>query len=187
MAAVRHLEMKNYSRNPFGFSRWEKCRSRCLAVLTGTLLAGLAGCKQDPPVTTLESLITNLPPPAVESTNPPAAPTSAVPFYGYEVVNTYPHDRGAFTQGLVFLKGELLESTGLNGQSSLRRVDLKTGRVLQTPPAAQTNDYDLVGSDGGVFVFGGGFFGNDAVRGGPGGVGQPRVSTHMAESEGLRL
>jgi glutaminyl-peptide cyclotransferase len=47
------------------------------------------------------------------------------------VINTYPHDRGAFTQGLVYLDGTLLESTGLNGQSTLRRVDLKTGKVLK--------------------------------------------------------
>jgi glutaminyl-peptide cyclotransferase len=58
------------------------------------------------------------------------AATSEIPIYTYEVVNTYPHDPGAFTQGLVFLDGALLESTGLNGQSSLRKVDLKTGSVL---------------------------------------------------------
>ena len=48
-----------------------------------------------------------------------------------QVVNTWPHDRGAFTEGLVYLDGVLLESTGLNGRSSLRRVELNTGRVLQ--------------------------------------------------------
>ena len=47
------------------------------------------------------------------------------------VVNTYPHDRGAFTQGLVFRDGHLYESTGLNGRSSLRKVELETGKVLQ--------------------------------------------------------
>ena len=51
--------------------------------------------------------------------------------YGYEIVNTYPHDSGAFTQGLVYHQGQLYESTGLNGQSSLRRVELETGRVLR--------------------------------------------------------
>ena len=49
----------------------------------------------------------------------------------YEVVHTYPHDRGAFTQGLLYLDGALYESTGLNGRSSLRKVELETGRVLQ--------------------------------------------------------
>src|SRR5688572_18319056 len=51
--------------------------------------------------------------------------------YTYEVVKRWPHDRGAFTQGLVFREGSLLESTGLNGQSSLREVNLETGRVLK--------------------------------------------------------
>ena len=54
-----------------------------------------------------------------------------LPMYAYQVIHAWPHDRGAFTQGLVFLDGELLESTGMNGQSSLRRVELETGRVLQ--------------------------------------------------------
>jgi glutamine cyclotransferase len=51
--------------------------------------------------------------------------------YSYRVVKTYPHDPAAFTQGLVFLKGVLLEGTGLYGQSSLRRVELPTGHVTQ--------------------------------------------------------
>lgn len=54
-----------------------------------------------------------------------------VPFYTYDLIAILPHDRGAFTQGLVFLDDGLLESTGLYGQSTLRRVDLKTGRMLQ--------------------------------------------------------
>ena len=52
----------------------------------------------------------------------------------YRIVHTYPHDPHAFTQGLVFVDGSLYESTGLNGQSSLRMVDLETGRVLQSQP-----------------------------------------------------
>jgi len=47
------------------------------------------------------------------------------------VTKVWPHLRNAFTQGLVFDDGALLESTGLNGQSSLRRVELQTGNVLQ--------------------------------------------------------
>lgn len=49
--------------------------------------------------------------------------------YSYEVVNVWPHDPGAFTQGLVFRDGNLLESTGLNNESTLREVELNTGRV----------------------------------------------------------
>jgi glutaminyl-peptide cyclotransferase len=49
----------------------------------------------------------------------------------YTIVNTYPHDRDAFTQGLVYRDGHLYESTGLNGRSSLREVELATGKVLR--------------------------------------------------------
>ncbi len=52
----------------------------------------------------------------------------------YRIVHTYPHDPRAYTQGLVFVDGHLYESTGLNGRSSLRMVDLETGRVLQSAP-----------------------------------------------------
>lgn len=52
------------------------------------------------------------------------------PEYGYRVINTFPHDPQAFTQGLVYLDGVLYESTGLRGQSSVRRVELSTGRVV---------------------------------------------------------
>jgi glutamine cyclotransferase len=56
----------------------------------------------------------------------------------YSIVATYPHDRGAFTQGLVYAGGALYESTGLYGRSSVRRVDLKSGRPeLIRPLAAQ--------------------------------------------------
>ncbi|MGE0126934.1 MAG: glutaminyl-peptide cyclotransferase [Blastocatellales bacterium] len=54
-----------------------------------------------------------------------------VPTYTYEVVNAYPHDPNAFTQGLVFHQGALYESTGLNGASSLRQVELETGKVMK--------------------------------------------------------
>ena len=55
----------------------------------------------------------------------------AVEQYGYEVVHTYPHDRTAFTQGLLYLEGHLYESTGLVSKSSIRRVELSTGKVEQ--------------------------------------------------------
>ncbi len=53
------------------------------------------------------------------------------PEYGYQVVHAYPHDPNAFTQGLEFRAGFLYEGTGLNGRSSLRKVKLETGQVLQ--------------------------------------------------------
>jgi len=51
--------------------------------------------------------------------------------YGYRIVNTYPHDPQAFTQGLIYRDGFLFESTGRNGRSSLRKVRLETGEVVQ--------------------------------------------------------
>jgi glutaminyl-peptide cyclotransferase len=57
--------------------------------------------------------------------------SAGVEFYTYRVIAEYPHDPQAFTQGLVLEGGVLFESTGLYGESSLRRVDLETGAVLQ--------------------------------------------------------
>jgi glutaminyl-peptide cyclotransferase len=54
-----------------------------------------------------------------------------VPVHGYTIVRSYPHDPEAFTQGLIFRDGFLYESTGQNGRSSLRKVVLETGRVVQ--------------------------------------------------------
>ncbi len=51
--------------------------------------------------------------------------------YSYRIINRYPHDTNAFTQGLLFYAGFLYESTGIRGQSSLRKVELETGHVLQ--------------------------------------------------------
>jgi len=56
---------------------------------------------------------------------------SSAPVYGYRVVNSYPHDTSAFTEGLVYYNGFLYESTGLYGDSSLRRVNVTTGQVVQ--------------------------------------------------------
>ncbi|MGO4776944.1 glutaminyl-peptide cyclotransferase, partial [Lysobacter sp. 2RAB21] len=60
----------------------------------------------------------------------PAQARSGLPVYSYKVVATYPHDPQAFTQGLIFRGGFLYESTGLNGRSSVRKVELATGRVV---------------------------------------------------------
>jgi glutamine cyclotransferase len=57
------------------------------------------------------------------------APTPPVR-YTYRVVRTFPHDRKAYTQGLLFDSGFLYESTGLTGESSLRKVDLQTGQPI---------------------------------------------------------
>jgi glutamine cyclotransferase len=57
--------------------------------------------------------------------------TAALPVYGYEVVKAYPHDSKAFTEGLFFHNGFLYESTGQEGKSTLRRVDIETGKIVQ--------------------------------------------------------
>ena len=51
--------------------------------------------------------------------------------YTYEVINEYPHDKNAFTQGLEYYNGFLYESTGHLGESSLRKVEISTGKVVQ--------------------------------------------------------
>jgi len=56
---------------------------------------------------------------------------TTAPVYGYEIVNTYPHDPRAFTEGLFYNDGFLYESTGEEGRSSLRKVELTTGKVVQ--------------------------------------------------------
>jgi glutaminyl-peptide cyclotransferase len=53
------------------------------------------------------------------------------PEYGYQVIHAYAHDPNAFTQGLEYRAGYLYEGTGLKGRSSLRKVQLETGKVLQ--------------------------------------------------------
>ena len=60
----------------------------------------------------------------------PASQAGDIPEYTYQVVHTYPHDPQAFTQGLFYLNGVLYEGTGLNNESSIRKVKLETGEVL---------------------------------------------------------
>jgi glutamine cyclotransferase len=72
------------------------------------------------------SSATPAPPPAV------IRETQAVgSVFGYEIVGEYPHDADAYTQGLIYLDGFLYESTGRTGRSSLRKVRLETGEVIQ--------------------------------------------------------
>jgi glutamine cyclotransferase len=67
----------------------------------------------------------------VPTLTPIPTPAAAIPVYTYTVVNTYPHDPEAFTQGLIWADGLLYEGTGLRGRSSLRKVALETGEVVQ--------------------------------------------------------
>ena len=83
----------------------------------------LAGCRK--PGAQQSASVPHSPSPAS------AAAPAGVVRYSYDVVKSWPHDREAFTQGLVFHAGSLIESTGLNGRSTLREVDLETGRALK--------------------------------------------------------
>jgi glutaminyl-peptide cyclotransferase len=67
----------------------------------------------------------------IEDKEQEQSPRILYPRLDYSIINTFEHDCGAFTQGLAFSEGELFESTGLYGKSTLRRVDLASGKVLQ--------------------------------------------------------
>lgn len=67
--------------------------------------------------------------PKTNVNTPPKSPP--LPVSGYEIVKTYPHDPKAFTQGLLYHDGFLYESTGQEGSSSLRKVEIETGKVVQ--------------------------------------------------------
>jgi len=61
----------------------------------------------------------------------PVTEAGGIPEYSCQVIHTYPHDNTAYTQGLFYLNGFLYEGTGLNNQSSIRKVKLETGEVLE--------------------------------------------------------
>ncbi len=70
-----------------------------------------------------------------KSSNAPLQTNSVintVKFINYEIINEYPHDPNAFTEGLEYYDGYLYESTGEYGTSDIRKVDLISGRVLQS-------------------------------------------------------
>ncbi len=69
--------------------------------------------------------------PEIKGSMPATHDRNRVAYYTFEVVNVYPHDPTAFTQGLEFHDGYLYESTGRNASSSVRKVELTTGKVLQ--------------------------------------------------------
>lgn len=94
---------------------------------------GLAQSPPFSPLPTPTATPTAAPPTASASATPTASAASVVAteVYTYQVVNAFPHDPTAFTQGLVYLDGVFYEGTGLRGQSTLRIVDPPTGQVLQ--------------------------------------------------------
>jgi glutamine cyclotransferase len=103
------------------------------AILLAVLLlaaAGSYGCKQGGGPDTTATVDTGVPKPQTHDTAAPPAP-APVPTYTYEVVNSYPHDPAAFTEGLLYSDGFLYESTGMPGTSWLRKVELQTGKVVK--------------------------------------------------------
>lgn len=99
----------------------------CPGLISGLLLVLLAFAAA-PPKTAAASG------PANAHAGAPPAEQTAAPTVAVTVLARLPHDPGAFTQGLLLHQGALFESTGLYGQSSLRRLDPATGRVLARQP-----------------------------------------------------
>ena len=77
--------------------------------------------------------------------------TEQVKYCTYEIVNTYPHDTGAFTQGLIYYDNNLYEGTGQRGYSTIRFVDLETGTVLRQRNIAQASSGNYFGE--GITIF----------------------------------
>lgn len=102
-----------------------------VALALAVVLSFCVGCGQKSPAAASASSPNSAAARSPDSVAAAPAPAAEVPRYTYEVVGVWPHDPEAFTQGLVYLKGILLESTGLNGRSTLRKVELQTGRVMQ--------------------------------------------------------
>lgn len=98
-------------------------RMNRLLVFLGTLVLALVGLL----------LFYRYPPKTQEGSVSAVKISEATATYGYKITRTFPHDPGAFTQGLVYYKDNILyEGTGMWGESSVRKVDLETGRVLQS-------------------------------------------------------
>jgi glutamine cyclotransferase len=78
------------------------------------------------------TVVANVAAAAILACAPATAQRKPAPVQSYKVITTFPHDTSSFTQGLVFASdGQLYESTGLQGESTLRRVDIATGETLQ--------------------------------------------------------
>ena len=111
--------------------RWRNIKSLFLIVCLSISL--LTTCAPAPTATSVAELPRATPTvaPSATPTATATTPTPAAHTFTYKVVNAYAHDRTAFTQGLVFESGVLYEGTGQRGRSTLRRVELASGDVLQ--------------------------------------------------------
>ena len=95
--------------------RKNKKRRRGIIILVIALVALFVGCVEN----------------RAPMHTPTPCPPDTTPVYSYKIVNTYPHDQKAFTEGLVFEDGYLYEGTGIQGESTLRKVEVETGKVLK--------------------------------------------------------
>ncbi|MFO7633444.1 MAG: glutaminyl-peptide cyclotransferase, partial [Caldilinea sp.] len=110
--------------------------SSTLATILQPSPTAVAEASSSPAPPATEAIVASPSPASPSSAAAPAsplvAPSSVTPtLYDYRIVNIFPHDRNAFTQGLVYRAGVLYEGTGLYGRSSLRKVELESGGVLQ--------------------------------------------------------
>lgn len=106
--------------------------SRAAGLLLWLLLLPFAACGESGGNPALAAPPSDPAPDGPPTRKPPPVPdTTPPPVFGYRVVQEFPHDPRAFTQGLFFHEGFLYESTGLRGESTLRRVELETGEVLE--------------------------------------------------------
>ena len=109
--------------------------SGVIAIIAMTLTTVAAACSSDRV-------------PADSTVVTPVATGARTPTYSYEVVASYPHDAGAYTEGLLWHEGRLFESTGQKGHSNIREVDLKTGNIIRQ------HDIDAKYFGEGIIIFG---------------------------------
>lgn len=108
-------------------------RISLLVLLIFGLTLTIACASPEPSTLVANAIPTPLPAIPAESQSPPGVVREGkpIPVYGYKILKKYPHDKGAYTQGLMFEKEVMYEGTGLFGQSSLRKVDLETGTIIK--------------------------------------------------------
>ena len=110
---------------PFQTIKKMATRNLGVSVLTLVAILAVAACTPQPSPTPVA-------PETPIQTPTHSAPPTSPPRYTFRIVNSYPHDPEAFTQGLIFESGIMYESTGLRGQSTLREVNLTNGEVIQS-------------------------------------------------------
>ena len=108
---------KGRVRRGLPLTQWPLCTSSAALFATMFGASVLVGCGREAP--------------AAEAGTMASATPARTPTYVASVVQSWPHDPDAFTQGLVWDNGRLFEGTGQVGKSSIREVELTTGRVIR--------------------------------------------------------